>query len=99
VGKEKYRVEVSDRFTVLEDFKINSSWETIRENVDISAKESLCYYELKKHMPWFEDGCSKLLSQRAQANLQRLQDSSEINGHNLNNVRCEARRHFRNKKK
>jgi hypothetical protein len=27
-----------------------------------------------------------------------LEDPSEINGDNLNNVRCEASRHFRNKK-
>jgi hypothetical protein len=31
--------------------------------------------------------------------LQSLQDPSEINGYNLNNIRCEAGRHFRNKKK
>jgi hypothetical protein len=31
--------------------------------------------------------------------LQWLQDPSEINGDNLNNVRCEANRHFRNKKR
>jgi hypothetical protein len=31
--------------------EINSAWETIRENIQISAKESLGYFELKKHMP------------------------------------------------
>jgi hypothetical protein len=31
--------------------------------------------------------------------LQWLQDSSEVNGDNLNNVRREASRHFRNKKR
>jgi hypothetical protein len=31
--------------------------------------------------------------------LQWLQDPSEINGNNLNNVRCEASKHFRNKKR
>jgi hypothetical protein len=31
--------------------------------------------------------------------LQRLQDPSEINGDNLNNVRRESSRHFRNKKR
>jgi hypothetical protein len=31
--------------------------------------------------------------------LQWLQDPSEINGDNLNNVRCEVSRYFRNKKK
>jgi hypothetical protein len=34
--------------------EINSAWETIRENIKISAKESLGYYEVKKHKPWFE---------------------------------------------
>jgi hypothetical protein len=52
----------------------------------------------KKHKPWFDEGRSKLLDQRKQAKLQWLQDPSEINGDNLNNVRCEASRQFRNKK-
>jgi hypothetical protein len=54
-GKEKYRIEVSNRFAALEDLdaevEINSAWETIRENIKISAKESLGYYEMKKHKP------------------------------------------------
>jgi hypothetical protein len=33
---------------------------TIRENTNISAKENVGYYELKKHKPWFNEGCSKL---------------------------------------
>jgi hypothetical protein len=40
----------------------------IRENIKISAKESLCYYELKKHKPWFNEVCSELADQRKQAN-------------------------------
>jgi uncharacterized protein YaaR (DUF327 family) len=55
--------------------------------------------ESKKYKPWFGEGCSKLLDQRKQAKLQRLQDPSEINGDNLNNVRHEDSRYFRNKKK
>jgi hypothetical protein len=39
-----------------------------------------------------------LLDQRKEAKLQWLQDPSEVNGDNLNNVRHEASRHFRNKK-
>jgi 50S ribosomal subunit-associated GTPase HflX len=58
-GKEKYRVEVSNKFEALKDLdadvEINSAWETIRENIKISAKESLGYFELKKHMPWFDE--------------------------------------------
>jgi hypothetical protein len=101
--KVKYRVEVSNWFAALEDLdaerKIGRVWETIRENVKISAKESLGYFELKTHKPWFEKGCSKLLDQGKQAKLQWLQDTSEINGYNLNNVRREATRFFRNKKR
>jgi hypothetical protein len=44
-GKEQFRVEVSNRFAALDDLntevEINSAWETIRENIKISAKESL----------------------------------------------------------
>jgi hypothetical protein len=51
-SKEQFRVEVSNRFAALEDLdaevEINSAWETIRENINISAKESLGYFELKK---------------------------------------------------
>jgi hypothetical protein len=39
---------------------INRAWEIIRENIKISAKESLDYYEMKKHKPWFNNECSKL---------------------------------------
>jgi hypothetical protein len=102
-GKEQFRVEVSNRFAALENLEaeveINSAWETIRENVKISAKESLYYFELKKHKPWLDEGCSKLLDQRKQDKFQWLQDPSEINGDNLNNVRREANRYFCNKKR
>jgi hypothetical protein len=101
-GKEKYCVDVSNRFAALEDLdsevEINTVWETMRENIKFSAKESLGYYELKKHKSWFDEGCSKLLDQRKQAKLQWLQDLNEINRDNLNNVRYEACIHFRNNK-
>jgi hypothetical protein len=52
--KEQYGVEVTNRFTALEDLDaemdINSTWEMIRGNIKISAKDSLSYYELRKHM-------------------------------------------------
>jgi hypothetical protein len=51
-GKEQYRVEISNRFAAVD---VNTAWETIRENINISAKESLGYYELKKNKPWFDD--------------------------------------------
>jgi hypothetical protein len=40
-----------------DDADINRALETIRESVKISAKASLGYYELKKHKPWFDEGC------------------------------------------
>jgi hypothetical protein len=50
-------------FAALEDLdtevEISSAWEMIGENINISAKESLGYYELRKRMPWFNEGCSK----------------------------------------
>jgi hypothetical protein len=52
---------------------------------------------LKKQKPWFEEKCSDLLDQRKQAKWQWLQDQNEINRDNLNNVRHEASRQFRNK--
>jgi hypothetical protein len=50
-GKDKYHVEVSNKFAALEDLdadvELNGDWETIRENIKISAEGSLGYYELK----------------------------------------------------
>jgi hypothetical protein len=52
------------------EVEINRDWETIRENIKISAKESVGYFKLKKHKPWFDKGCSKVLDQRKQAKMQ-----------------------------
>jgi hypothetical protein len=41
----------------------------------------------------------KISRSNKQAKVQWLQDQSEINGGNVNNVRCEANRYFRNKKR
>jgi hypothetical protein len=102
-GKKQFCVEFSTRFAALEDFgpevEINSAWETIRENVKMLAKESLGCSEFRNHKQWFDEGCPKLLDQRKEAKLQWLQDPREINVDNLNNVRREASRYFRNKKR
>jgi hypothetical protein len=49
--------------------KINSVWKMIRGTITVSAKESLDYCELKKHKPWFDEACSKLVDQKKQAKL------------------------------
>jgi hypothetical protein len=94
--------EVSNRFGALENLNaevdIASALEVIRQNIQISAEESLGYHELKMYKLWFDEARSKLLDQRQQATLQWLRDPREVNGDNLNNVRRKAVRHFRNKK-
>jgi hypothetical protein len=77
---------------------VNKAWETIRENIEISAKENVGYFELMKNKSWFDEGCPKLLDQRKQAKLQWLQDKSDINEDHLNNIRRETSRHFKNRK-
>jgi hypothetical protein len=64
------------------------------KNIEISAKKSQGYNELKKHK-----GCSKLSYQSIQAKVQWLQDPSKINGDNLSTLRHEASRHSRNKRR
>jgi hypothetical protein len=101
----RYRAKSSTvlRFAVLEnlDAKVdsNSAWETNRERIRISAKEGLGYYELKTHKPRSNKGYSKLSDQSKQAKLQRLQDPCKTSVDNLNSVRFEDTRHFRNKKR
>jgi hypothetical protein len=45
------------------EVNINGAWETITDNINISAKERRGSYELKKHTPWFDEGCPELLAQ------------------------------------
>jgi hypothetical protein len=68
----------------------------IQENIKASVTESLGYYEPKQQKPWSDDECSKLEDQRKQAKLQWLQNSSQTNGDNLKNARCETSAIFRN---
>jgi hypothetical protein len=89
--EEKYKVEISNRFAALqkldESFDIDNGWESIRENIKTSAKDNLGYQKLKHNKPCFGDECSNLIDQRTQDRLQWLQNSSQINGHNLQNLR------------
>jgi hypothetical protein len=62
-GKEQYCVEISNRLAAMENIDtevdINRAWETITENIKMSAKASLGYYELKKRKPWFNEETSQ----------------------------------------
>jgi len=100
--RKQYQTEISNRFAALENLSdsedINRAWENIKENIKTSAIESLGLHELKQHKPWFDEECLHFLDQRKQAKMQWVQDPSKSSVDNLNNVRCEASRHFRNKK-
>jgi len=54
---------------------------------------------LKQHKPWFEEQWLRFLDQKKHAKMQWVQDPSKSSVDNLNNIRCEASRHFRKKKK
>jgi hypothetical protein len=65
--KEKYQLEISNRFATLENldesFDINNVCESVRENIKTSVKDNLGYQKLKHNKLWFDDGCSKLIDQ------------------------------------
>ena len=83
----------------MDEGDINRAWEKIKENIKTSAKESLGLHELKQHKPWFDEECLHFLDERKQAKLQWVQDPRQRNVGNLNSVRRDDNRHFRNKKK
>jgi hypothetical protein len=56
-------------------------------------------YGLKRHKTWFDAKCLHFLDQRKQAKMQCLHYPNHSNVDNLNNIRHQASRHFRNKKK
>ena len=95
--------EISNTSAALENLRddedINMAWENIKKNIKTSAKDSLGLYKLKQHKPWFDEECSGFLDQKQQAKMHWVQDPSQSNVDNLNNVVHEASRHFKNKKK
>ena len=100
---EQYQIEITNRFAALEnlndDEDVDMTWENIKENSQTSAKENLGLQQLKQNKPWFDEECLGFLDQRKQAKMQWMQDPSQSNVDNLNNIRHEVSRHFRNKKK
>jgi len=99
--REQYQIEITNRFAALEnlndDEDVNRTWENIKENIQTSAKKSQGLHELKQNKPWLDEECLGFLDQRKRDKIQWLQDPSQSNVDNLNNVRREASRHFRKK--
>ena len=82
---------------VNDEENVNRTWDHIKENIQTSAKESLGLHELNHNKPWLDE-CLGFLDQRKRAKLQWIQDPSQSNVDNLNNVRREVSRHFRSKR-
>jgi bifunctional DNA-binding transcriptional regulator/antitoxin component of YhaV-PrlF toxin-antitoxin module len=65
--RKQFQIEISNRFEALENLNdskdINRAWENMRENIKISAKETLRLYRQKQHKPWFDEECSQVLGQ------------------------------------
>ena len=103
VVTKEYQTEITNRFVALENLSdskdINRAWECIKENIKTSAKESVGLHKMKQHKPLCDEECLGFLDQKKQAKIQWVQDPSQCFVDNLNNVRYEASRHFRNGKK
>jgi hypothetical protein len=65
----------------------------------MSAKASLGHYKLQQKKPLFDEECSKFLDRKKQVKLKWLQNPSKMNGDNMDNARCEARRTFMTKER
>jgi hypothetical protein len=78
--KEPYQVKIQNSFAALEKFDeyvdIGKAWKTVRQNIKMSVKGGFVYYETKHHK-WFDEECSKILHQRKQSELLRLQTPSQ----------------------
>jgi hypothetical protein len=102
--RKQYQIEITNRSAALEnvsdDEDINRAWESIKENIKTSATKSLGMHERKQHKLWFDEVCFVIfVDQRKQAKMQWIQNPSQSSVDNLNNVKWDASRHFRNKKK
>jgi len=82
-----------------DDEDVDRTWGNIKENIKTSAKLSLGLHELKQNKPWFDEECLGFMDHRKRAKMQWIQDPSQSKVDNLNSVRREVSRHFRNKKK
>jgi len=89
--RKLYQIEITNRFAALGNLSdgkdINRAWRNIRENTKTSAKESLGLHKLKQHKPWCDKECLGFLDQRKQAKMQWVQDPSQDNVDNLNNIK------------
>jgi hypothetical protein len=67
--RKKHQLKILNRFAALENLNvsedINRAWENIKENIKISAQESLGLHERKEHKPCFDAECAEFLEKRS----------------------------------
>jgi hypothetical protein len=70
--KEQYQVIIRNKSAALENLDdsgdTNRAWDNFRENIKLSAQESLGCCESKHHKRWLDEEYSKLVDRRKQAN-------------------------------
>ena len=66
----KKQYEIKALRNVSYDDDTNRALENIKENIETSAKKSLCLRELKQHKLWFDEECLHFLDERKQAKFQ-----------------------------
>jgi len=99
--RKQYQIEIINGCAPLvnlsDDEDINRAWENIEQNIRTSSKDSLGLQELKQQKPCFDEECLGFIDQRKPAKMQWIQNQGNVV--NLNNVRRDASRHFRKKKR
>jgi hypothetical protein len=80
-------------------WNIFRSYKFLKKISKPQLKKSLGLHEIKQHEPWFDEECLGILDQRKQAKMRWIQNPSQIMVDNMNNLRCDASRHFRDEKK
>ena len=104
--RNSYQVLVSNKFSALENLDeveniedVNKIWETMREKIISSAKESIGCVGKIKNKPWFDDECADLVKQRQQARIKWLQDPNQINAEAYSELKRRTSSTFRSKKR
>jgi hypothetical protein len=68
---EQYQVTIKNMFALWRTYTIediSKAWDTITENITISAKDSIGLCESKHHKTWSDEECLRLVDLRKQPN-------------------------------
>jgi hypothetical protein len=110
--RERYQVEITNRFTELESLENDESgengelpekmWTDIRGIILGAAKTSLGYQRRKKSKPWYDDECVEWSKKRGEARIQSLtasDDNRDERNEQLQKISKEYKRLVRRKKR